>query len=146
MTIARKKPSKKRDLLHALALMDATAGDGGDFWAEYADAMLPPPAALTLPLCWDDALLAELRHEEMAAAARAQRERLHALFPGLSAPAGVEASTSWLQWAFACVRSRAFKVGAEAWATAPFLDMGALAVCVCRRVRGFGMPLLCCLC
>jgi hypothetical protein len=41
----------------------------------------------------------------------------------MAAPAAPGAP-SWLQWGFACVRSRAFGVGGEAWASIPFLDMG----------------------
>lgn len=118
-------PPLHRDLLQALALMDAVAGAGGDFWGDYANALLPAPEALTLPLCWGERLLGELQHDGIAAAARQQQQRLAALFPGLSRPLEADGSVpSWLQWGFACVRSRAFKVGEEAWASIPFLDMG----------------------
>ncbi|KAI8468472.1 MAG: hypothetical protein J3K34DRAFT_10778 [Monoraphidium minutum] len=110
------------DLLQALAIMDAAAGDGGGFWGAYAAALLPAPEEMGLPLCWGPELLRELQHPAIEAGAAAQQERLARLFPAMAAPAGPGAP-SWLQWAFACVRSRAFKVGPEAWATIPFLDM-----------------------
>jgi hypothetical protein len=55
--------------------MDAVAGDGGAFWGAYADALLPAPEALTVPLCWGPELLAELQHGAIASAAAAQQVR-----------------------------------------------------------------------
>jgi hypothetical protein len=57
-------------------LLDATAGDGDRFWEAYADNLLPQPGMLTLPMCWEEPLLAELQHADIAAAARAQQVRL----------------------------------------------------------------------
>jgi hypothetical protein len=51
----------------------------------------------------------------------AMQERLRTLLPGLSQPMEPGAP-SYLQWAFACVRSRAFRLGNDAYAFAPFLD------------------------
>jgi len=56
--------------------MDAAAGDGDAFWERYADALLPQPAALTLPLCWEEGLLRELQHGAIEAAALAQQVRI----------------------------------------------------------------------
>ncbi len=50
------------------------------------------------------------------------QERLQGLLPGLSTPASSDCPTTWLQWAFACVRSRSFRVGPETYALAPFAD------------------------
>ena len=47
--------------------------------------------------------------------------RLRALFPGLAQEEG-GAAPGWLRWAFACVRSRAFRLGPERYAFVPFLD------------------------
>ena len=75
------------DVLLAAALLDALAGDGeGGLWAEYANAVLPAPLELTLPLCYPPPLLAELQHGAIEAAAAAQQQRLAGLFPGLAAP------------------------------------------------------------
>jgi hypothetical protein len=64
-----------RDQLQALALMDSIAGDGGDFWGFYSDSLLPSPEALTVPMCWEEQLLSELRHPEVEEAAKAQQVR-----------------------------------------------------------------------
>ena len=39
--------------------------------------------------------------------------------PSLAASAG---GPSWLEWGFGCVRSRAFRLGPDAFAFVPFLD------------------------
>ncbi|GIM10040.1 hypothetical protein Vretimale_13795, partial [Volvox reticuliferus] len=109
------------DILQALALVDGLAGDGGEFWHRYCDELLPTPEQLTLPMCWGEARLAQLQHADIAQAAAAQQARLTALFPELMEPLAPDVP-SWLQWAFACVRSRAFRVGADAFAFIPFLD------------------------
>ena len=158
--------------VQALALLDALAGGADPFWERYANAVLPQPAELTLPLCFPPQLLPELQHGAIEAGARAQQERLAALFPGLSAAmcegaprsyavcGGLQAGTmtaaavacqqrqqqqwlagpparaswpaaapapaggpSWLQWGFACVRSRAFRLREDCFAFVPFLDL-----------------------
>ncbi|KAL4451460.1 hypothetical protein ABPG75_007122 [Micractinium tetrahymenae] len=114
------------DVLLALALLDGLAGGGDAFWETYANAVLPAPLELTLPLCFPPALLCELQHGAIEAGARAQQERLAGLFPGLAAPMAESAAgpgPSWLQWGFACVRSRAFQLGDQFFAFAPFLDV-----------------------
>ncbi|GLC38819.1 hypothetical protein PLESTB_000712700 [Pleodorina starrii] len=109
------------DILHSLALVDGLAGDGGDFWQSYCDALLPAPEQLTLPMCWEAPRLAQLQHADIAAAAAAQQARLSGLFPDLMEPLAPDVP-SWFQWAFACVRSRAFRAGPDAFAFVPFLD------------------------
>ena len=109
------------DLLQALALLDGLAGAGDAFWARYTNDVLPPPLALTLPMCLPERLLAQLQHPAIEAGAAAQRARLAELFPGLAVPA-CEDGPTWLEWAFACVRSRAFRLGEQIFAFVPFLD------------------------
>ena len=84
--------------------------------------MLPAPTQLTLPLCFPPALLPELQHEAIASAAAVQQQRLAGLFPGLSSSMAADGPT-WLQWGFGCVRSRAFKLGPDCFASVPFLDL-----------------------
>ncbi|KAG2447358.1 hypothetical protein HYH02_007686 [Chlamydomonas schloesseri] len=110
------------DILIALALVDGLAGDGGEFWSRYCDALLPAPERLTLPMCWEPQRLAHLQHRDIAAAAEAQQDRLMGLFPELMEPLAPDVP-SWIQWAFACVRSRAFRAGPDAFAFVPFLDL-----------------------
>ncbi|KAG2434230.1 hypothetical protein HXX76_007955 [Chlamydomonas incerta] len=110
------------DILQALALVDGLAGDGGEFWARYCDVLLPAPERLTLPMCWEPQRLAQLQHRAIAAAAEAQQDRLMGMFPELMEPLAADVP-SWFQWAFACVRSRAFRAGADAFAFVPFLDL-----------------------
>lgn len=138
--------------MQALALLDALAGEADAFWEAYANEVLPKPEALTLPLCLPPRLLRELQHEEVEAAALAQKasglhfcnhfwakstqhapssptccmtglqERLRNLFPGLAAEMGPELP-SFFEWAFACVRSRAFRLSGDRYAFVPFLDI-----------------------
>jgi hypothetical protein len=61
------------DVLEALALMDATAGDGDQFWELYADHLLPQPEDLTLPMCWTGELLQQLQHDAIIDAAQQQQ-------------------------------------------------------------------------
>ena len=50
------------DAEQGLALLDALSGDGGAFWAGYADSLLPQPKALSLPCTLPPELLTELQH------------------------------------------------------------------------------------
>lgn len=50
------------------------------------------------------------------------QERLAQLLPKHAQPVEPGACT-WMQWAFACVRSRAFRLGPECHAIIPFVDM-----------------------
>ena len=45
-----------------LALLDALSGDGGAFWEDYANSLLPQPEALSLPCTLPPELLTELQH------------------------------------------------------------------------------------
>ncbi|PRW55940.1 set domain [Chlorella sorokiniana] len=117
----QKDDSLPWDILQALALLDALAGGADPFWERYAAEVLPAPLALTLPLCFPAELLPELQHGAIIAAAQAQQQRLAALFPGLSG-AMCEGGPSWLQWSFACVRSRAFELRKDCFGFVPFLD------------------------
>lgn len=58
-----------------LALLDALDGDGGEFWEAYAERVLPQPAALSLPFCLGQALLAELQHPDIISGALKQQVR-----------------------------------------------------------------------
>ncbi|KAL4540889.1 hypothetical protein Ndes2526B_g05447 [Nannochloris sp. 'desiccata'] len=109
------------DIIHALALLDGLAGDGNDFWSRYTNELLPSPESLTLPVCLPEELLVQLEHPPIIEAARQQKQRLRDLFPGLSAPL-CENGPTYLEWAFACVRSRAFCLGQDIFAFIPFLD------------------------
>ncbi|PSC69026.1 ribulose-1,5 bisphosphate carboxylase oxygenase large subunit N-chloroplastic [Micractinium conductrix] len=118
----QKDDSLPWDVLQALALLDGLAGGGDAFWERYSNAVLPAPTQLTLPLCFPPALLPELQHEAIASAAAVQQQRLAGLFPGLSSSMAADGPT-WLQWGFGCVRSRAFKLGPDCFASVPFLDL-----------------------
>lgn len=109
------------DIVHALALLDGLAGNGDAFWCQYTNEILPQPELLTLPVCLPEELLSQLEHPAIIEAALQQKQRLASLFPGLSSPACVNGPT-WLEWAFSCVRSRAFALGKDAFAFVPFLD------------------------
>lgn len=50
------------------------------------------------------------------------QERLKQLLPPLAEPVE-EGACTWMQWAFACVRSRIFQLDASCFAFVPFLDM-----------------------
>ena len=52
----------RMDAEQGLALLDALSGDGGAFWEEYADSLLPQPRALSLPCTLPPELLKELQH------------------------------------------------------------------------------------
>lgn len=110
------------DVLEGLALMDAVAGDGDPFYEVYADQMLPQPEELTLPMCWHTDLLQQLQHPAIIQAAQAQQERLRSLLPPEYMSPIEDGLPSYLQWGFACVRSRAFRLGAQAFGCVPFLD------------------------
>ena len=50
------------------------------------------------------------------------QERLRNLFPGLAGEMGPE-QPSFFEWAFACVRSRAFRLSKQRFAFVPFMDI-----------------------
>jgi hypothetical protein len=57
----------------ALVLLDALGGDGGAFWEDYANGVLPQPQALSLPLCLPPELMPQLQHLEVILAAQKQQ-------------------------------------------------------------------------
>jgi hypothetical protein len=109
------------DIIQALALLDGLAGDGNEFWGRYTNEILPAPEIMTLPVCLPENLLTQLEHKDIIEAARQQKQRLRDLFPGLSVPL-CENGPTYLEYAFACVRSRAFRLGQDIFAFVPFLD------------------------
>jgi hypothetical protein len=145
-------PEVTWDVRLAFALLDATAGtslaESGDFFDAYAWA-LQAPDALSLPLCMSPYMLTQLQNPAMEAAAIAQQRRL-ASVAGMYGDVHAHRVTlaSWqraqqahpddvhrlppplspLQWAFALVRSRCFKAGADVFAFVPLIDMANHAV------------------
>lgn len=111
------------DILQGLALMDATAGDGDPFWELYAEHLLPPPEEVTLPMAWGPELLQQLQHEAIEQGAQAQQERLRTLLPPEYMNPIAPGLPSYLQWGFACVRSRALQLGQQAFGMVPFADI-----------------------
>ena len=72
----------------ALALLDALAGDAGDFWEAYANEVLPRPQSLALPLCLPPRLLLELQHAEVIQAAQQQKVQVLPVVLPLEATCG----------------------------------------------------------
>mmetsp|Transcript_1341 Transcript_1341/g.4645 ORF Transcript_1341/g.4645 Transcript_1341/m.4645 type:complete len:475 (+) Transcript_1341:42-1466(+) len=116
------------DVHMARALVDCKHGDGGVFWQEYS-RLLPTKSALCQPLCLTEVLLHELHHAACEEGGRQQQARLAALCPDMMqtpTPQNLKeacGSCSDLQWAFACVRSRAFTTGEHGRSMVPFADM-----------------------
>ena len=81
------------------------------FWERYLQ-LLPSPDSMCQPLCLSAKSLDEFQHSELKDGALAQQARLRALLPEMmpEEDAPDDAFPSLLQWAFACVRSRAFVV------------------------------------
>ena len=70
------------DVRLALALFEATAGCGGDFWMGYRE-LLPAPPLVTHPLCLPLPLLAELGDRDLQATVQVSvRARGHGLHSG----------------------------------------------------------------
>lgn len=111
------------DILQALALLDGLSGSGSDFWSRYTNLILPQPSTLSLPFCLPSNLLHALEHRPLIDAALAQKERLATLFPGLAKPMTDNGAPTWMEWAFGCVRSRAFRLAQGHYAFVPFLDV-----------------------
>eukprot|EP00879_Flechtneria_rotunda_P022438 GHRR01023688.1.p1 GENE.GHRR01023688.1~~GHRR01023688.1.p1 ORF type:complete len:362 (+),score=153.27 GHRR01023688.1:241-1326(+) len=116
--------------------MDATAGDGDQFWELYADHFYQQPEQLTLPMCWPQQLLKELQHPTLVKAAEQQQARLRSLFPPEYMQPIDEGLPSYLQWAFACVRSRALQLGPQAFGMVPFVDIANHAADPNSDIRG----------
>ena len=84
-------------------------GDEGE------EAESPPsllvPSLLTLPLCLPQSLLALTGHKDLERAALEQQRRLAETYPALAIPASASSEfPTMMQWALACVRSRAFSL------------------------------------
>ena len=83
---------------------------GGREEGDAGDGSLPP-SLLTLPLCLPQRLLALAGHRDLERAALEQQRRLAERYPALAAPASASSDfPTMMQWALACVRSRAFSL------------------------------------
>lgn len=109
------------DVLVSLGLLDAMSGMGSECLQMYGNYVLPGPKDLCLPLCMPEEMLCELQDDEMERKAKEQKERLRGLFPGLGV-AMEDGGPTWMEYAFGCVRSRAFSLGKDAYAFVPILD------------------------
>ncbi len=115
------------DVLISLALLDAMSGMGSECLLKYGNYVLPGPMDLCLPLCMPEEMLCELQDADMERKAKEQKERLRGLFPGLGVPME-EGGPTWMEYAFGCVRSRAFSLGRDAFALVPILDAANHAI------------------
>lgn len=107
----------------AVALLDGLSGEGGALWDAYTNQVLPLPTALTHPVALPQAMLLELQHSVIIDAAIEQKQRLKTIFPGFSTPMEEPNAPTYIEWAAACVRSRALQVGPQAFALVPFVDV-----------------------
>lgn len=118
------------DVQLALALLDATCGDGlaGDFWESYA-GVYPRVDTLTMPFCLPTEILEMFQETEIIERALAQQKRLENLFPTLQDPKLHRLTAQWphmtpIQYAFAMVRSRCFRLGGLDWfAIVPIIEI-----------------------
>jgi len=126
------------DVRLALAVLEATAGCGGELWDAYR-RFLPLPHELSSPVCLPAELLAELREPAVASAAAARNELLADLYAPLMAHEAHPATAGYvarggeaarglvpapLSWAYALVSSRCFALsGGDTFGFVPFLDM-----------------------
>lgn len=88
-----------------------------------SNQVLPLPSTLTHPVALPKAMLLELQHTLMIDAAIEQKQRLKSIFPGFSTPMEGESGPTFMEWAAACVRSRALQLGPQAFAFVPFIDV-----------------------
>ena len=70
------------EFILARAVVDAVAGDGGEFWRVYSQ-LLPTPDELSHPFLLSEDLLAELQDDELAAEGRREKIRIAELLPDL---------------------------------------------------------------
>ena len=113
---------KTWELILARAVVDAVAGDGGEFWAAYS-GLMPPPETLAHPFLLDDEVMDELQDEALAEEGRREAARVAALLPDLADPLE-PGGPSVGAWALALVRSRAMLAGSGGtYAVVPFLDL-----------------------
>lgn len=143
---------KSWECVLARAVVDAVAGDGGAFWANYGGVM-PPPESLALPFLIPDGELNSLEDAGLAEDALVERARIAALMPDLLDPVSEEGeeeapgaspsgeddekkqhpdvARSVAAWALALVRSRVLLAGevrgagppVAARAIVPFIDL-----------------------
>eukprot|EP01025_Chloroclados_australasicus_P031404 TRINITY_DN31767_c2_g1_i3.p1 TRINITY_DN31767_c2_g1~~TRINITY_DN31767_c2_g1_i3.p1 ORF type:complete len:361 (-),score=56.38 TRINITY_DN31767_c2_g1_i3:573-1655(-) len=113
------------DILFSLALVDAAMDQGHGFWKDYV-LFLPAPQTLCLPMCWPEYLLKQLQDDQVKEGAILQQKRLRDIlhYEALTTQRQADGDLpSLFEWAFACVRSRAFKLKDDYYAYIPFLDM-----------------------
>ena len=120
------------DVRLAYSLLQETEKEG-TWWSRYSE-FLPARGSFPQPSCLPEQLLLELQHDAAEQGGRAQQDRLRMLFPSMMPPRipdqGQEAP---LQWAFACVRSRAYAASppktsavqydVDTFAFVPFFDL-----------------------
>lgn len=109
------------DVLLALGVLDSMSGVGSEGLQMYTNYVLPPPKSMSLPCCLPEHMLVELQDGDMMEKAMEQKQRLKSLFPGLGVEMEEDGPT-WMEYAFGCVRSRAFKLGDDAYGFVPILD------------------------
>ena len=131
------------DVNLAIALLDATCGEGlgGEFWESYTGAY-PRPESVTVPFCLPPKQLQAFNDEGLIQGALRQKERLKSLFPTLQDPALHRMTAHWphmspLEWAFAMVRSRCFKIGGDLdfFAIVPIIELANHAMQKDSNVR-----------
>ena len=118
----RKDDSLPWDVLVSLGVLDAMSGMGSECLQVYGNYVLPTPKDLCLPLCMPEDMLGELQDDDMEQKALEQKGRLRELFPGLGVPMEDDDGPTWMEYAFGCVRSRAFTYGKDKYAFVPILD------------------------
>jgi hypothetical protein len=110
------------DILISLALLDSLSGMGSELFQMYGNTVLPSSSDISLPLCLPLQMLEELQDANLVDKAIEQKDRLKNLFPGLAVSIDGGDGPTWMEYAFACVRSRAFSLGEDHFAFVPALD------------------------
>ena len=116
------------DILISLALLDSVSGMGSELFQDWINVACPSASDMSLPLCLSLSMLDELQDADLARKALDQKDRLKNLFPGLAVPIDGEDGPTWMEYAFACVRSRAFSLGEDRFAFVPMLDAANHAI------------------